>query len=453
MRVLLANSTCKVGGVSTFMLSLHRALAALGHECRLFFFERGSMEPHLPPDVAVDFGTLADCLRLVERERIQVVHANNVDWHTGVSAVREIGAKMILTAHKVREGGGTYGWSARDCDAFVAVSRWIRDGLQPFTDVPVQVVPNGIDTDRFRPADRADTAPPIVAWVGRGGAPRKRLEAFAAIAPALRRAGLRVWVIDQQGPQTLAGAFPEAARALSEAADVWRGVPFDEMPEVYRAVAASRGCVISTASMEGLPLTLLEAQACGSMVIAADVVGVNECVSPVHGGVLYPLETRSDNLATLAIDSLRDRDAVRQRQHEAAAHVRQHFSLERMAAQYLRIYEESPYRVTGGVPGRLRALVRQSPLLDWKRYVERRWGVAHEQYATSRELAERGEWRLAAAAVRASIRVGPTLYLKPGRLAHVAGALWRSNRANRSPSDRFGPFPMTRESERSKQSP
>ena len=152
MNILLANSSCKVGGVSTFLLSLRTELLARGHRCSMFFFEHGPMEAHLPRDAQAHFGGLADCLKLVADEAIDVVHANNVDWPTGISAVRRIGAKLVLTAHKVREPAWTYGWHSGNCDAFVTVSSWIRDELQPFTDVPIQVVHNGIDTARVTTA-------------------------------------------------------------------------------------------------------------------------------------------------------------------------------------------------------------------------------------------------------------------------------------------------------------
>ena len=58
MNVLLVNSTCKAGGVSSFILGLRAALLAQGHHCQLFFFEHGTMEARLPPDCQVRFGSL-----------------------------------------------------------------------------------------------------------------------------------------------------------------------------------------------------------------------------------------------------------------------------------------------------------------------------------------------------------------------------------------------------------
>jgi glycosyltransferase involved in cell wall biosynthesis len=426
MRVLLANSTCKLGGVSTFMLGLQSALRGLGHECELFFFSGGSMESRLPPDANAHFGTLTDCLRLIARRGFTVVHANNIDWATGISAVRQIGARLVLTAHKARETAWTYGWNSSNCDALVTVSAWVRGELQPFTDVPIQVVPNGIDVETFSPAPRPPTSPPIVAWIGRSGSPLKGLEKLAAVAPGLKAAGLRLWIIDQHGAQKAAETYPDAARILEPLAERWEGVPMSAMPDLYRDVAASGGCVLSTSIREGLPLTLLEAQAAGCLVVASDVPGNNECVSPEHGGLLFPLEQPGDDIARATADVLREPDGVRARQSAAMAYVRERFSVRGMAEQYLRIYRESPYPVTTDLRTRVKARLRLSPIVNWGDYLQQRWGVGYEQLASSRALAAHGEWELAAGAGRASLHTCPTLYLRPGRIAHLVSLLARA---------------------------
>lgn len=437
MKILLVNSTCKVGGVSTFMLSLRRALVGLGHECELFFFAGGSMEPLLPRDWPVHFGSLADCMRLVAHAHVDVVHANNVDWPNGISAVRALGATLVVTAHKVREEDRTYGWTSAHCDAMTAVSQWIRRDLQPLTDVPIQVVPNGIDVDRFSAGAGGDRLPtanfelpapndeppesarPIVAWIGRGGSPWKRLDRFAAMAPALHRAGLRLWIVDQHGPEKVSDTYPDAVRTLQPLAAFWGAVPYEAMPDLYRRVAASGGCLVSTSEREGLPLTLLEAQACGCPVAATDVRGNNECVSPRHGGLLYPFEQRPEDAAATVIAMLQDRESLRTRRRRAAGYVRDTFSVEQMATQYLGVYTSAPYPVSATVRARLRARLRCSPVLHWGAYLEQRWGVGHLQFEASRELARGGEWDLAARAARASLRTSPTLYVKPHRLSHL----------------------------------
>ncbi|HET7619634.1 MAG TPA: glycosyltransferase family 4 protein [Gemmatimonadaceae bacterium] len=439
MKVLIANTDCRLGGVGTFMLSLRAALRAAGHHAELFYLQHGPLEAQLAGDPHVHFGSLTDLLRLVDREAFDIVHANNIDWASGMSAVPRIGARLVLTAHKLRAPAWTYGWTTRDCQAFVAVSRWVRDGLQPYTDIPIQVVPNGIDVHRFSPGPAAPNGSgPIVAWVGRGGSRVKRLEFFAQLAPALRRAGCRIWVVDQHPPTALAEDFPDAAQLLHEHADRWGGVDHLEMPRLYREIAASGGCVISTSSQEGLGLALLEAQSCGCPVIGPDVNGVNESVSPEHGGLLFPSDASPDAAAALVIETLRDRDALQRRGAAAAAHVRNTFSLECMARSYLQIYGRRDFGRVGTLRSRMRARRRLTPVFHTPEYLEHRWGVGDRQLEVARELARSRDWRLAAAAARASIRAAPTLYLKPGRLLTLVGLELRARtapRTRRTPPD------------------
>jgi glycosyltransferase involved in cell wall biosynthesis len=431
MKILLANSTSKVGGVSTFLLSLHRALTARGHQCELFFFTHGTMDRHLPPDVPVHFGNLSDCLRLVRHSGFEVIHANNIDWTTGISAVRHLGARLVLTAHKARDEAWTYGWTSANCDALVAVSHGIRQDLQRYTDIPIQVVHNGIDLSRFYLGNAPPTAPPIVAWIGRSGSELKNIEGLAAIAPGLRRAGFRLWVIDQHGADMGARFFPEAVRTLVPLAERWEAVPSDAMPALYQDIQASGGCVLSTSTREGLNLTNLEAQASGCSVIASDVRGNNESVSPQHGGLLFPLPMSGDAVAQLVAQALTDKAGLAARQAAARTFVQTHFSLDRMVERYLQLYGRSANADASQLPlrERMRARLRLSPMPHWDRYVQHRLGVGYTQFDASTELAGQGDWRLAAAATAAALRTSPTIFLKPARLARLVET-WRRGRGN-----------------------
>src|SRR6478672_9865825 len=139
MRVLLVSNDCALGGAETFMLALQSGLQSRGHECELFFFRHGPMERQLPRRSFAHFGDLSDCLRLIDRRGVDVVHARSSDWLTGVSAVRRRGTKLIVTSH----GYLGPGWQQANCDALVGCSHWLARALQPSTDKSLQVVLNG----------------------------------------------------------------------------------------------------------------------------------------------------------------------------------------------------------------------------------------------------------------------------------------------------------------------
>jgi hypothetical protein len=185
------------------------------------------------------------------------------------------------------------------------------------------------------------------------------------------------------------------------------------MPGIYQTIAASGGCIVSTASMEGLPLALLEAQACGAVVVAADVRGVRECVSPPHGGVLYPADASATEAAAVILKTLNDRASMEQRQAQAAAYVRDSFSLRAMTNRYIDLYASSPRDVAAD------AHRRHSMLFDWRGYVEERLGVGYAQYQASRQLRTAGRHSLARAAAAEGAVTAPTMYLHPSRFAHL----------------------------------
>ncbi len=431
MKILLAYEWCEVGGVEAFMVALASRLRARGHSCEFFFFKHGPMEQFLPADCPIYFGNLADCLKLINAHGYDIVHANSSDWNYGIEAVRALGAKLVITAH----GMVVPGWDSTNCDALVCCSRWQADEQLAFTDLNVQLVMNGIDTERFEPADdaHANGAPrdvrssttssnPIVAWVGRGtDMVHKRIDRLAAIAPALRDAGLRIWIADPYGPDRVAEVVPEAARTLRTHAEFWGMVAKDSLPRFYQDVAASGGCILSTSVREGFGLVLAEAQSCGCPAIGADVHGVNEVVRPEHGGVLYPPDIAPERLAQLIVETLRDTPEMRRRRKACVSFVREQFSIEAMAQAYLRIYEKAL-----GSRHKTLAVLRTLRLLPrWRDYVLRRWTAGQSLYEASRLLAAQGERVLASTVARLALANCPTLFVKPERFRHLLITLAR----------------------------
>jgi glycosyltransferase involved in cell wall biosynthesis len=429
MKVLLAYEWCQVGGVEAFMASLAVALRARGHKAEFFFFERGPMEKYLPAECEAHFGDMTDCLRLVRERGFDLVHANSSDLIHGIPSVRAAGARLVITAH----GMVVPGWNSTNCDAFACVSQWQTDAQKVFTDLPVRTIYNGVDTTRFRPPDAAETlqsASPIIAWVGRGtDMVHKRIDRLAAIAPALRAAGLRIRIADPYGPEKVAEVVPEAARVLRETAEFWGEVSKDGLPRFYREAGASGGLILSTSVREGFGMVLAEAQACGCPAVGPDVVGVNEVVRPEHGGVIYPPDIEPGALASLVVETVRDEERMRARREACARFARAQFDLERMADEYVRLYEEALKRETRrSFASGARYLL--APVTGWREYVERRWTAGRALYEVSRQLSARGEVGLARSVARMSFETCPTQFAKPQRLARLCGALLRRAKAS-----------------------
>jgi hypothetical protein len=164
------------------------------------------------------------------------------------------------------------------------------------------------------------------------------------------------------------------------------------------------------------------------------VQGVNECVSPEHGGILYPFEMEPEKLASLIIETLRDRERMESMRKACARHMREQFSLERMARDYLRLYEEALKRRPAPLAG-VRSWLRRARRLSWDKYVEHNWTAGNRQYELSRELAARGDWKMASFIARNALFTCPTLFTRPQRALH----LLKTNLRSRFSSDHPAP--------------
>ncbi|GAB2824445.1 D-inositol-3-phosphate glycosyltransferase [Lentzea nigeriaca] len=214
----------------------------------------------------------------------------------------------------------------------------------------VAVVPPGVDLDRFTPGDQAAARhlfgipqdAVVLAFVGRIQplkAPDVLLRAAAEMLvrdPGLRS---RLVVLIVGGPS---GSGTERPRALEELAgqlgitDVVRFLPPQPGPalaEVYRAA----DLVAVPSYNESFGLVALEAQACGTPVVAAAVGGLPVAVNDGMSGVL--VDGHEPGAWAAAIGSV----ALPQREHlasNAVGHARR-FSWDRTTEALLAGYQEA----------------------------------------------------------------------------------------------------------------
>ena len=93
--------------------------------------------------------------------------------------------------------------------------------------------------------------------------------------------------------------------------------------------------VLSSVS-EGLPIPLLEAMSAGIPAIVTDAGGMPEVVNASGGGLVVP-QSQPDALAK-AIVSWHGRERLPAMGKAAQEHYLRHFTLERMAEQYMEVY-------------------------------------------------------------------------------------------------------------------
>ncbi len=117
----------------------------------------------------------------------------------------------------------------------------------------------------------------------------------------------------------------------------------DEVPELYRLVAKTRGVFINPALTEPFGLTLIEATACGVPIIATADGGPRDILAACHNGHLIdPLNITE--IQTALRTALQDTAQWQQWSENGLKNVRQHFSWESHVTQYLDQLQQLPQR-------------------------------------------------------------------------------------------------------------
>ena len=170
-------------------------------------------------------------------------------------------------------------WTFNRADAVFCYTDADRERVREFgVDSRIEVVHNGIDTERFRPdgpeSDRIDHDGPVVLFVGRLVEGKRPADAVDAVARLVDERNAKLYV---------AGEGPMRSELAADHVEFLGQLPYEEMPAVYRAADA----LVLPSRAEGLPRTVLEAMASGVPVVVSDL----EQVAPVvgNGGVTVPV--------------------------------------------------------------------------------------------------------------------------------------------------------------------
>ncbi|HEX6134965.1 MAG TPA: glycosyltransferase [Longimicrobiales bacterium] len=288
-------------------------------------------------------------LRALERTQPRLVHAHFGTGITPAAAIAEaLRVPLIVTfhGHDIATAPRTARDAERRARSFarieraIAVSEFIADRLHAAGCPPGKIVVHriGVDTDRFAPA-AAEAAGATVLFVGRL-VPKKGLAHLLRAFPAVqRRVPEAALVIVGDGP--LRGELEALARELDVNA-TFTGVrtPAEILEHMRRAaLLAAPSIVTDSGDAEGLPITIMEAIACGLPVVASPSGGSAEGVRDGVTGFLVP--AGDEEALGLRIADLLEDASLRARMGAAArALAVEEFSLARQTEALERIYDD-----------------------------------------------------------------------------------------------------------------
>jgi glycosyltransferase involved in cell wall biosynthesis len=221
-------------------------------------------------------------------------------------------------------------------DAVVSVSEDLATHLQGALGVPaVNVVPNGVDTELFRPSPRTPSDTVTLFSISRI-VPRKNIPVLINAVEALAREGekrLRL-VIAGTGP-----AEAEVARLASESHGATKYLGFvDE--ERKRELLAEVDVFVQLSIREGLSVATLEALASGLPCVVSDLPGVREPVTAGETGFLVRDPERVEDVIVALRQLLDAREKLPAMREAARRKAEERYSLKSMTEGYWKVYSE-----------------------------------------------------------------------------------------------------------------
>jgi len=266
-------------------------------------------------------------------------------FHTNIREMRESVPQKLLVPLFFRIAWwynlGTY-WR---CDLATAPSAAARDALlasaaKPFRR-PIEVVPNGIDVDRFRPGFAVPDwrarcglpSGPLLTYLGRLTVDKGVHRFLDAVAAVARTDDIGA-IVGGTGPEEAAvrarlAADPVLARRVRYVG------PVAESEKA--ALLGQTDVFVLPSTSDTSSVALLEAMACGAAVVAPASGGAAEVVQDGRTG--RRVDAVAGEALAASLRELVERSEERRRlADEGARWVREHASLEAMARRFISLY-------------------------------------------------------------------------------------------------------------------
>jgi glycosyltransferase involved in cell wall biosynthesis len=219
--------------------------------------------------------------------------------------------------------------------AVVANSTGLQRMAEEADRFPVQVIPNGVDTEFFRPNSTRSTSPRSesrlrILFVGRFQK-QKNLQLLLEQVAQLPPDTFELHLVGD-GPENR--HLRQCAEKLGIAKSIkWHGwLSRSALPSVYQSV----DCLVNASLYEGMPNVVLEAMACGLPVIVSKIAGHEAIVA--NGGTGFLFDLGEPETLTFALKQMADVDLRRHMGAAARARVLAAFTWRKVAEAYLDLF-------------------------------------------------------------------------------------------------------------------
>jgi glycosyltransferase involved in cell wall biosynthesis len=366
MRILQISSASSFGGGERYVVDLSNSLAERGHDVYVAVRPQSPLTRFLqlpigniktfPLRNALDAQSARALARLVKENNIEVVHAHMArDYSLAAYASRsKPGPKFLVTRHVLFPLNGIHRRTLAKANRLIAVSSAVARQLSSQRLVPDQkiaLVPNGIEVDRFVHAcksfDRAsflhaNNLPQDCLLVGSIGELRKLkrhddlIKAARIVADKTPEAHFVIAGVDTSSEGANRKELLELVKHLNLEDRVHLLGWLDDAEKLLCALDV----FVSASETESFGLSIVEAMASGTAVVATRTEGAQEVVEDGVTGVLVNIGD-VEELAHVIVRLLEDMKLRQEMSVRSQAAAKMRFTLGRMVDEIEKVYLES----------------------------------------------------------------------------------------------------------------
>ena len=363
MRILQISSASSFGGGERHVVDLSDALQSRGHEVYVALRPESPLPKHLhvparniktlPLRNALDAQSAQGLARIVKQNEIEVVHAHMArDYSLAAYAAHSYPKpKFFVTRHVLFPLNRLHRRTLSKTTKVIAVSEAVAKQLSEQQLVPeekIAIVPNGIDVDRFANActkfDRAAFLRSrdlpfdclLVASIGELRKLKRHDDLIRATQLVHREVPkLQVVIagVDTSPNGENRRALIDLLNQLKLSNQVQLVGWLDDADQLFCAADV----FVSASETESFGLSIAEAMAAGTAVVATRTEGAQEVVKDRSTGLLVPIGD-VERLAMSIIQLLKNTEERTRLAKQAAAEARSRFSLTRMVDEMEKLY-------------------------------------------------------------------------------------------------------------------
>lgn len=361
MNILFITTHFNTGGITSYVLTLGEALVKSGH--KVWVASSGGngvarlesagishvkvnirTKSELSPKLVLSYGPLK---HLIQKEGINIIHAQTrVTQVLGFFLSRTTGVKMVTTCH----GFFRPRWFRRKFPCWgssvIAVSKPVANHLSEDFRVEldmIHLIVNGIDLNRFKMTNEqrrrearqklgmGDTL--LIGIIARLSDVKGIDILIKAMPFVLKEIPTANLLIAGQGPEE--AALKKLTQDMSLTAHVHFKNTVDQTPELLSAFDV----FVMPSLMEGLGLSVIEAQACGIPVVSSKVGGLVDLIEDSKSGYLVDANDPA-TLADRILEVFSNPTQAQMMAAQARSNVEKHFSVQTMLKETLKVYEQ-----------------------------------------------------------------------------------------------------------------